>query len=124
MLKHFPTAQDRASIHTAIQLYSSNQWTRQQMMTHISSIMDKYGVSHMAVNNYTVKKARPIETVLGIWPLVLIEPDRSPHMACPVCREDKWGYLAGEAPVATAFCRGCGAIYERVVPDEKISESG
>ena len=94
------------------------------MMSHVSNILDKYRVSRMAVNNYTVKKARPIETVLGIWPLVLIEPDRKPHRACPVCRENEWGYLAGEAPAVTAFCRGCGAIYERVMQSEKIGKSG
>ena len=124
MVYHFPGPEARDKLDTAIQLYAQGKWHRQRMMTFIAMVLEGYKVTRLAVRNYTVRRVEPVELDFP-YPVVLIEADREVHKACPACRSDDWRYLAGEAPVAKAWCMSCGCIYRRGVrSDEEISKGG
>lgn len=120
MIYQFPTPTDRQRCHTALQLYAAGRWTRQQMMTHIVGVMDKYRISTLRVGNFSVRKADPVVTSTGSWPVVVVIADKQAYDRCPVCEDKQFDYLAGEAPELTVFCRGCGSIYRKVVKDEGL----
>lgn len=82
------------------------------MMTFIADRLAEYGIKSLRVNNCTVRVAEPMNTVLGFWPVVVIESDQvSDNHNCPACGSGICGYLSGDE-VITVMCRACGAIYK------------
>lgn len=124
MIKPFPTPDDRVQCHTALQLYAQGKWDRQEMMSFIADVMDKYGISQLRVNNFSIRKTDPIITSTGSWPVVIVIADKQSYGTCPVCGQAEFGYLAGQAPEVTAMCRGCGSIYRREVVEDERTEKG
>ncbi|HBV97739.1 MAG: hypothetical protein JL50_03145 [Peptococcaceae bacterium BICA1-7] len=122
MIKSFPTHEDRAQCHTALQLYAQGRWDRQEMMSFISGVLDKYGISQLRVDNFSVRKGDPVVTNTGSWPVVIIIADQQAYSRCPVCNASAFDYLAGQAPEITAWCRGCGSIYRKEVRDERTEK--
>lgn len=54
------------------------------MMTFIADRLAEYGIKSLRVNNCTVRVAEPMNTVLGFWPVVVIESDQvSDNHNCP-----------------------------------------
>ncbi|OPY64122.1 MAG: hypothetical protein A4E56_00176 [Pelotomaculum sp. PtaU1.Bin065] len=108
----FPGPGVRAEIHTMVSLYASGKWSRQRMMTAVAGKLDEYGISSLVVGNYVVRKAEPVTTVLGIWPVVFVESKTvTSKPMCPTCESGVCGYLAGDK-VITVMCLDCGCIYE------------
>ena len=107
----FPGPGVRAEIHTAIQLHAAGKLSRQKMMTFVAGKLAEYGLRCLNVNDYEVRVVEPIATVLGIWPVVIIEARQlSSSPNCPACGGESCGYLAGDDTV-TVMCKDCGCIY-------------
>ncbi|HBC94331.1 MAG TPA: hypothetical protein DCZ10_15890 [Pelotomaculum sp.] len=107
----FPTDNDRARIHSLIQLNACGRISRMRADIAITQIMDKYGISALRVNDYTIKVGEPIKTIMGSFQVTHIKTSRTAHGdRCPDCG-GKPGYLEGDAEI-TAGCQNCGAVFK------------
>lgn len=119
----FPGEATRYSIDRMIQAYASSEVSRQQMMAHIDGVLTRLNITKIHVRNYVIRVAAPIMTSRGIFPVVTIEAPEGDYKACPVCGHSEYSYLAGEAPVITAWCT-CGSIYRKEVRREEVDTCG
>ena len=69
----FPTHEVREEIADAIKLHAAGKWRRQRMMSFVAGRLAEYGLRKIKIGSYTVRIAEPINTVTGIWPVVIIE---------------------------------------------------
>ena len=116
----FPTQADRNTIKGLIRLYATCTITRQCMMTQISNIMKSKRVSKLHIDSFVVRRAKPVVTPKGIFPVIIIEANKDVFERCPACGCEHGKYIAGEAPVVTFWCDECGCIYQGVANDKEI----
>jgi len=116
----FPTQTDRNNIKGLIRLYATGIITRQCMMTQIEGILVARRVSKLHIDSFVVRRAKPVVTPKGIFPVVIIEASKDVFDSCPACGCEYGKYIAGEAPVVTFWCDECGCIYQGCVNDKEI----
>ena len=83
----FPTPDDRATMQTAVSVFlmTQNGRTRQQMLKTARAILDRYGISKLIFDDYTVKSTQ----------------------------DPGWSRIVGKRYISGRICPGCGAdIYE------------
>lgn len=61
MLYEFPTAEDRAAVETAVQvfLWTQNASTRDRMLRAARAVLDRYGISKLHLSSFTVEATSP-----------------------------------------------------------------
>jgi len=116
----FPTQTDRNIIKGLIRLYARSVITRQSMMTQIESMLVTRRVSKVYIDSFVVRRAKPVVTPRGTFPVIIIEANKDIYDRCPACDCGGGKYIAGEAPVVTFWCGGCGCIYQGCVNDKEI----
>jgi len=120
----FPGPLARETVKKVIEMYAQKRISRQVMMNFLALILKKHNATKMVIDNYVIYIEKRFFTLE--YPVVLFELLRRGEVceACPVCGNDGFDYLAGEPPVISAWCRGCGCIYEREVQDDETSNEG
>ncbi|MCG8400858.1 MAG: hypothetical protein MJA84_04600 [Firmicutes bacterium] len=129
MIAQFPAPEDRAVVQTAVSMFLRTQKpsTRLRMLQVSRAILDRYGVSKMAVGEYTVQKAGPLATVVAKNMLP------AGQRICPDCGTDiyKWpgdvrilGIREGfRRDLPTYGCR-CGSVFKKSESSVLVNEGG
>lgn len=122
MILRFPTPEDRAAVHTAVNvfLWTQRPQTRLLMLQAARDILERYNVSKLHVGDYTVSIGR--DGFVAITARKILPPEQG-H--CPGCGADiyRWpgdvrilSIKEGRArDLITYGCR-CGSVFAKVEP--------
>lgn len=117
MLKQFPTLEDRRYIHFLINQQAKGKISRNTMMDWIAEIVEKYGLDHMPIFNYSVQVMRSKHYP---QPIIHIKGAQLSDK-CPTCEKtpDEYGKILNvekenhdlDYDIVNVTCLNCGCIY-------------